>query len=67
MFGDWAVNEDGDIINTNKKCARYPVYKKLYDKSEEWILKHLKGKAWFDDCQKKTFLQALEYAKKHNA
>ena len=65
MFGDWAVNEVGDIINTNKKCARYPV-DKIYAKSET-IFEHLKSKTWFDEYQEKTFFQALKYAMKHNA
>lgn len=65
MFGDWAVNEDGDIINTNRHCSRYPVYKERYDKSETKIIEHLGSKTWFDDFQKETFRQALKYAKKN--
>lgn len=62
MFGDWAVNEDGDIINTNKECARYPVFKQDYEKSEKSVLKHLKSKNWFDEKQEETFCQALKFA-----
>lgn len=63
MFGDWAVNEDGDIININRKCARYPVYRESYENSEDSVLEQLEGKGWFYGYQKETFLQALTYAK----
>lgn len=63
MFGDWAVNEDGDVININRKCSRYPVYSESYENSEDSVLEQLKGKNWFDKNQEEAFLQALAYAK----
>ena len=63
MFGDWAVNEDGDIININRKCSRYPVYSESYENSEDSMLEQLKSKNWFDKNQEEAFRQALAYAK----
>lgn len=62
LFGDWAVNEDGDIINTNKNCSYYlisadnPV---LRTRSER--INHLRSKNWFDDEQERNILKALDY------
>lgn len=67
MFGDWAVNEDNDIININKKCANYfitsdnPVLS-----TKEEILAHLKRKDWFDAEQEKALIKALDCAYSNN-
>lgn len=62
LFGDWAVSEEGDIVNANKKCANYAIFANnsiLNEKSE--IINHLRSKNWFDDEQERNILKALDY------
>lgn len=64
IFGDWAVNSDGDIININDTCAKYPIFSNRQNlKSDEELIEHLNSKTWFDINQKTNLLEALEYIK----
>ena len=60
LVGDWAISEDGDIININRQCSLYPIYSSQLD--EDW-LPHLSTKDWFDDNQRETFIEAITIAR----
>lgn len=62
IFGDWAVSNDKDIVNINRKCSNYPIYSNNpMQASRTSILEHLQGKVWFDEVQRDNLIQALDY------
>lgn len=57
QYGDWAVSNEGDIINIKR---HYPIYS--YQVNDDgWVL-HLRDKTWFDKTTELNFLDAFEKA-----
>ncbi len=59
IYGDWAVSNDGDVINCQ---YMYPIYSyQIKNDDEEW-LSHMHEKTWFDQNCEMNFLSAMQRA-----
>ena len=60
IIGDWAVNENNDILNINERCNRYFIGSNnpaLH--TREQILNQLSPKIWFTESSKNDLLEIL--------
>ncbi|MBP3671119.1 MAG: hypothetical protein J6J06_04065 [Bacteroidaceae bacterium] len=62
IIGDWAVNENNDIVNINHSCNRYFIASNNPAlQTREQILEHLSNKTWFNEEQRCSLLEVLNF------